>query len=59
MVALGEMAAHLLYKKGFVDYGIRSVEPAFGFALGWNYLMKHLIATANSANAVGPVINIG
>ena len=29
MVALGEMAAHLLYKKGFVDYAIRSVEPAF------------------------------
>jgi amino acid permease len=59
MVALGEMAAHLLHMKGFVGYAIHSVDPAFGLALGCNYLMKHLIATANSANAVGAVINIG
>ena len=59
MVALGEMGVHLLHKRGFVDYAIRSVGPAFGFALGWNYLVKHLIATANSTNTVGAMVNIG
>ena len=40
MVALGEMSAYLPHKKGFPGYATRFVDPAFGFALGWNYLMK-------------------
>ncbi|KAF5365670.1 hypothetical protein D9758_003319 [Tetrapyrgos nigripes] len=43
MVALGEMAAYLPHKKGFAGYATRFVDPAFGFALGWNYLMKYAI----------------
>ena len=40
MVALGEISAYIPHKKGFSGYGTRFVDPAFGFALGWNYLMK-------------------
>lgn len=40
MLALGEMSAYLPHKKGFPGYATRFVDPAFGFALGWNYLMK-------------------
>ena len=40
MIALGEMSAYLPHKKGFPGYATRFVDPAFGFARGWNYLMK-------------------
>ena len=43
MVALGEMAAYLPHKKGFPGYATRFLDPAFGFALGWNYLMKFVL----------------
>lgn len=43
MVSLGEMAAYLPHKKGFPGYATRFVDPAFGFALGWNYLMKFVL----------------
>ncbi|KAI0046119.1 dicarbixylic amino acid permease [Auriscalpium vulgare] len=56
LVALGEMAAYLPHKKGFAGYATRFVDPAFGFALGWNYLMKYLIVTPNNINAAGAVI---
>lgn len=42
MVALGEMSAYLPHKKGFPGYATRFVDPAFGFALGWNYLLKYV-----------------
>ncbi|KAI0807126.1 dicarbixylic amino acid permease [Fomes fomentarius] len=56
MVSLGEMAAYLPHKKGFPGYGTRFVDPAFGFALGWNYVFKYLIVTPNNINAAGVVI---
>ncbi|THU78638.1 dicarboxylic amino acid permease [Dendrothele bispora CBS 962.96] len=56
MTALGEMAAFLPHKKGFAGYATRFVDPAMGFALGWNYLMKYLIVTPNNVNAAGVVI---
>ncbi|KAG8933953.1 hypothetical protein FRC02_010888 [Tulasnella sp. 418] len=56
MVSLGEMAAYLPHKKGFSGYASRFVDPALGFALGWNYLMKYLIVTPNNINAAGVVI---
>ncbi|KAI0316684.1 dicarbixylic amino acid permease [Amylostereum chailletii] len=56
LVALGEMAAYLPHKKGFAGYATRFVDPAFGFALGWNYLMKYLVVTPNNLNAAGAVI---
>ena len=45
MTALGEMAAYLPHRKGFAGYAARFVDPALGFALGWNYLMKYWIVT--------------
>ena len=56
MVGLGEMAAYLPHKKGFAGYATRFVDPALGFALGWNYLMKYLIVTPNNINAAGIVV---
>ncbi|KAF8610773.1 dicarboxylic amino acid permease [Ceratobasidium sp. AG-I] len=56
MTSLGEMAAYLPHKKGFSGYATRFVDPALGFALGWNYLMKYLIVTPNNINAAGVVI---
>ncbi|KAJ7197879.1 amino acid permease-domain-containing protein [Mycena rebaudengoi] len=56
MVALGEMAAYLPHSKGFAGYATRFVDPALGFALGWNYLFKYLIVTPNNINAAGVVL---
>ncbi|TFY83895.1 hypothetical protein EWM64_g116 [Hericium alpestre] len=56
MVALGEMAAYLPHKKGFAGYATRFVDPAFGFAVGYNYLFKYLIVTPNNINAAGAVV---
>jgi len=42
MVSLGEMASFLPHKKGFAGYATRFVDPALGFALGYNYLMKYV-----------------
>ncbi|KAF8654054.1 hypothetical protein AX16_003589 [Volvariella volvacea WC 439] len=56
MVSLGEMAAYLPHKKGFAGYATRFVDPALGFALGWNYLLKYLIVTPNNINAAGIVV---
>ncbi|KAI9226851.1 MAG: lysine-specific permease [Piptocephalis tieghemiana] len=35
--SLGEMATYLPISGSFSTYGARFVDPAFGFALGWNY----------------------
>jgi len=56
MVSLGEMAAYLPHKKGFSGYATRFIDPAIGFALGWNYLFKYLIVTPNNINAAGVVV---
>jgi amino acid transporter len=56
MTSLGEMAAYLPHKKGFSGYATRFVDPALGFALGYNYLMKYLIVTPNNLNAAAVVI---
>ncbi|KAJ8487163.1 hypothetical protein ONZ51_g4362 [Trametes cubensis] len=58
MVALGEMSAYLPHKKGFPGYATRFVDPAFGFALGWNYVLKYLIVTPNNVNAAVFCINL-
>ncbi|KAG1731936.1 dicarbixylic amino acid permease [Suillus lakei] len=54
--ALGEMTAYLPHKRGFAGYATRFVDPALGFALGWIYLIKYLIAPASNINAAGIVM---
>ncbi|KAJ2903545.1 amino acid permease [Zalerion maritima] len=43
MLALGEMAATYPVAGAFYDYAVRFVDPAWGFAMGWNYVMNWLI----------------
>ena len=40
MAALGEMAAWLPIPAGFSGFANRFVDPALGFAVGWNYWFK-------------------
>ncbi|KAK7579505.1 hypothetical protein V3481_015301 [Fusarium oxysporum f. sp. vasinfectum] len=56
MTALGEMATFLPMNKGFGGYATRMVDPAFGFATGWNYFFKYIMATPTNLTAAGLVI---
>ncbi|KAM0481891.1 hypothetical protein ACHAPX_003220 [Trichoderma viride] len=56
MTGLGEMAAFLPMNKGFGGYASRMVDPAFGFATGWNYFFKYIIAMPSNLTAAGLVI---
>ena len=56
MVSLGEMSAYIPHKRGFAGYASRFVDPAVGFALGYNYLMKYLVVTPNNISAACAVL---
>ncbi|KAI8716287.1 AA-permease domain-containing protein [Fusarium sp. LHS14.1] len=56
MTALGEMAVFLPMDKGFGGYATRMVDPAFGFATGWNYFFKYIMVTPTNLTAAGLVI---
>ena len=46
MTSLGEMAAFMPVSGSFQVYGSRFVDPAFGFAQGWNYWYNWAITVA-------------
>ncbi|KAI8323655.1 amino acid transporter [Martensiomyces pterosporus] len=52
MASLGELATYLPIPGSFNAYGSRFVDPAFGFALSWNYWLNWLSTVANEAGAV-------
>ncbi|EXJ94892.1 hypothetical protein A1O1_00010 [Capronia coronata CBS 617.96] len=56
MTAVGEMATYLPTGVGFSGYAARFVDPALGFALGWNYLFKYLLASPNQLTAAAVVL---
>ncbi|EXJ86748.1 hypothetical protein A1O3_03702 [Capronia epimyces CBS 606.96] len=56
MSALGEMASFLPMDQGFNGYATRFVDPALGFATGWNYFFKYAIVLANNLTAAGLII---
>ncbi|KAF1934922.1 hypothetical protein EJ02DRAFT_439571 [Clathrospora elynae] len=56
MTGMGEMAAFLPMNKGFGGYATRLVDPAFGFATGWNYFFKYCMAMPTNLTAAGLVI---
>lgn len=56
MVALGEMGAWLPHKKSFSGYATRFVDPAMGFATGWNYFFKYVIVLPNNLTVTGVLI---
>ncbi|WP_061992604.1 amino acid permease [Fructobacillus ficulneus] len=55
MTSLGEMATFMPTSGSFSEYGGRFVEPAMGFALGWNYWFNWAITLAVDTVAVGLV----
>ena len=53
MTSLGEMATYLPTSGSFGDYGSRYVDPAFGFALTWNYWLNGAITIAVDLTTAG------
>lgn len=51
MSALGEMASYVALPHGFGGYASRFTDPALGFATGYVYLFKYLLATPNQLAA--------
>lgn len=41
--ALGELACMYPVSGGFYTYSIRFIDPSWGFAMGWNYVMQWAI----------------
>ncbi|KAJ4309154.1 hypothetical protein N0V94_009054 [Neodidymelliopsis sp. IMI 364377] len=56
MTAMGEMSAFLPMDQGFSGYAERFVDPALGFATGWNYFFKYATVLANNLTAAGLII---
>ncbi|WP_373702727.1 amino acid permease [Weissella soli] len=56
MTSLGEMATHNPVSGSFSVYADKYVEPAFGFAMGWNYWFNWAITVAVEAATVGVVM---
>ncbi|KAL6359947.1 hypothetical protein LRP88_05643 [Fusarium phalaenopsidis] len=51
-----EMAIITPMNKGFSGYATRFVDPALGFATGWNYFFKYSVLLANTLTATGLII---
>lgn len=47
MCALGEMATYIPLSDGLAGYGHRYCDRSLGFTMGWSYLLKYVISTAN------------
>lgn len=54
--SLAEMASFLPMQKGFSGYCTKYVDPAIGFAAGWNYFFKYAIVLSANLTAAGLVI---
>lgn len=54
--SLSEMAAFHPMDRGFSGYLTKYVDPAFGFAAGWNYFLKYAIVLSANLTAFGLVI---
>lgn len=52
MTSLAEMAAYIPVAGSFRVYATRVVDPAFGFAIGWNYWYNWAITIAAELSAV-------
>lgn len=56
LLSLGEMAAFSPMDKAFSGYPGRYVDPALGFAAGWNYFFKYAIVLSANLSALGVII---
>ncbi|KAK9728930.1 hypothetical protein K7432_000682 [Basidiobolus ranarum] len=56
MTSLGEMAAYMPISGSFNTYAARFVDPALGFALGWNYWFNWAITVAVELTAASVIM---
>lgn len=56
MTSLGEMAAYMPSSGSFSTYTSKFVDPAFGFAMGWNYWYNWSITIAAEISAVNLIM---
>jgi lysine-specific permease len=56
MTSLGEMAAYMPVSGSFSTYAARFVDPALGFALGWNYWFSWAITIAAEVSAASLIV---
>ncbi|KAG1593359.1 hypothetical protein G6F47_009137 [Rhizopus delemar] len=56
MTCLGEMATYMPVSGSFNHYATRFIDPAFGFALGWNYWLS-AVTIATEISAAATIIN--
>jgi lysine-specific permease len=56
MTSLGEMAAFMPVSGSFSTYAGRFVDPALGFALGWNYWFNWAVTIAAELSAAGIIM---
>lgn len=56
MTSLGEMAAYMPVSGSFSTYAGRFVDPALGFALGWNYWFNWAITLAAEISAASLIM---
>lgn len=56
MTSLGEMAAYMPVSGSFSVYAGRFVDPALGFALGWNYWFNWAITIAAEISAASLIV---
>lgn len=57
MTSLAEMATYNPRSGSFTEYATRYVDPALGFAMGWNYWFGGAITVALELSTVGIVMN--
>lgn len=57
MMSLGEMAAFMPTTGSFYFYAAKFVDPALGYALGWNYWYNWAITVASEISAASLIMN--
>jgi len=56
MTSLGELAAYMPVSGSFSTYATRFIDPALGFALGWNYWYSWAITLAAELSAAAVIM---
>ncbi|KAJ1936510.1 hypothetical protein FBU59_005028, partial [Linderina macrospora] len=56
MNALGELAAYMPIEGSFSAYMTRFLDPAAGFAIGWNYWLSYVLMVSSELLSVGMVV---
>jgi len=57
VTALGELATIYPVNGSFYNYSVRFIDPAWGFAMGWNYALSWLVVLPFELTAAGITIS--